>query len=535
MEQDHRPDPGTAEAAHAADDAGDRAGVGRTRGDGAGPARARARRATSSSTGSGARGCTAPAATAGAMSVGMPGIISRAEWHADENLRLANCPEPPDTSSNVKIAVVHHTGGNNNYGPGDSAAIVRGLYGYATQTLKYCDAHYNFFIDRYGQIFEGRYLSTWEPVRAAHTTGMNTASVGVALIGNFQTSAVPPAAVDALERAPRVEARTGTASTRPGSSTTRRSAAPTAGPPGRPTRCRTSSATVTRGAPTAPVTTCTRCCPRSGRRSRAAHPRRGCGPGRRAHGGGRAGEGRGDEPLRGRSIRPAARPSSVRGRSGRAGTSRATWSCCRRAPAATPSTASAARTRSGRAAPPARRLLPRLRHRTRPRAADGGGGGWVLDGCGGIHEFGGAPALRGGPYFAGNDVGAQAGALRAPVGTCSTPSARSTRVDGAPRVATPYWPGWPIARDVRPNPSGTGGYILDGYGGVTPVGGAPRIAGTPYFGRDQARGLVVLAGGKGYTLREDGLVAAFSGYARRSSQARCHVAGRGGRSRRRGS
>ena len=75
----------------------------------------------------------------------------------------------------------------------------------------------------------------------------------------------------------------------------------------------------------------------------------------------------------------------------------------------------------------------------------------------------------------------------------------------------PYWPGWPIARDVRPNPSGAGGYILDGYGGVTPVGGAPSIAGTPYFGRDQARGLVVLAGGKGYTLREDGLVAAFSG------------------------
>ena len=46
------------------------------------------------------------------------------------------------------IAAVHHTGGNNNYGPGDTPSIVRGLYAYATQTLRYCDTHYNFFVDR---------------------------------------------------------------------------------------------------------------------------------------------------------------------------------------------------------------------------------------------------------------------------------------------------------------------------------------------------------------------------------------------------
>ena len=82
------------------------------------------------------------------------------------------------------------------YRPQDTPAIVRGLYGYATQTLKYCDTHYNFFVDRYGQIFEGRYGSVWDPVRAAHTTGMNTGTVGVALIGNFQNVPAPPAAID---------------------------------------------------------------------------------------------------------------------------------------------------------------------------------------------------------------------------------------------------------------------------------------------------------------------------------------------------
>ena len=140
------------------------------------------------------RAATGAANVAGAATVAMPGIISRPEWGADENLRLANCPEPPDISTNAKIAVVHHTGGNNNYGPGDTPAIVRGLYGYATQTLQYCDTHYNFFVDRYGQIFEGRFGSVWDPVRAAHATGMNTGSVGVAVIGNFQTTGVPAAA-----------------------------------------------------------------------------------------------------------------------------------------------------------------------------------------------------------------------------------------------------------------------------------------------------------------------------------------------------
>ncbi|MEP6623565.1 MAG: hypothetical protein ABJC79_03925, partial [Acidimicrobiia bacterium] len=85
-------------------------------------------------------------------------------------------------------------------------------------------------------------------------------------------------------------------------------------------------------------------------------------------------------------------------------------------------------------------------------------------------------------------------------------------VGGAPAVSTPYWLGWPIARDVHRNPDGRGGYILDGYGGVWPVGGAPRLGGgTPYYGRDVARGFVMRSGGSGYTVRDDGSLARFGG------------------------
>jgi hypothetical protein len=129
-----------------------------------------------------------------------PAIISRAQWGADERLRLTNCPGGPDYDANVNLAIVHHTGGSNNYGPGDSPAIMRGLYAYATQTLQYCDIHYNFLVDKYGQVFEGRYGGIREAVHGAHSIGFNTDTTGIAAIGNFQVTPAPPVMVSAIER-----------------------------------------------------------------------------------------------------------------------------------------------------------------------------------------------------------------------------------------------------------------------------------------------------------------------------------------------
>jgi hypothetical protein len=129
-----------------------------------------------------------------------PGIITRAQWGADERLRLTNCPEGPDEDANVKLAIVHHTGGNNDYRPADSPAIMRGLYAYATQTLQYCDMHYNFLVDKYGQVFEGRYGGIAAPVHGAHSVGWNTNTTGISAIGNFQIVRPPPVMVDAITR-----------------------------------------------------------------------------------------------------------------------------------------------------------------------------------------------------------------------------------------------------------------------------------------------------------------------------------------------
>jgi hypothetical protein len=142
-------------------------------------------------------GAPAPAPPNGSVPDGM---ISRAAWGANEGLRTANCPGGPDYMSSVKFAVVHHTVNSNTYSAGQGPQLLRGIYGYHTQSLGYCDIAYNFLVDRYGNLYEGRYGGAGNAVMGAHARGFNTSSTGVALIGDFRT-AVPPAAMTAtLER-----------------------------------------------------------------------------------------------------------------------------------------------------------------------------------------------------------------------------------------------------------------------------------------------------------------------------------------------
>jgi PKD repeat protein len=66
-----------------------------------------------------------------------------------------------------------------------------------------------------------------------------------------------------------------------------------------------------------------------------------------------------------------------------------------------------------------------------------------------------------------------------------------------------YWPGWDIARGAAVLPDGSGGYTLDAFGGLHPFrvgsGGTPPAAtGAPYWkGWDAARGVAVMPNGKG--------------------------------------
>ncbi|WP_261862371.1 N-acetylmuramoyl-L-alanine amidase, partial [Mycobacterium montefiorense] len=86
--------------------------------------------------------------------------------------------------------IVHHTAGSNDYAPEDSAGIVRSIYEYHTRELGWCDIAYNALVDKYGQVFEGRFGGMTRPVEGSHTGGFNVDTWGVAMLGDFD--AVPP-------------------------------------------------------------------------------------------------------------------------------------------------------------------------------------------------------------------------------------------------------------------------------------------------------------------------------------------------------
>ncbi|MCW2803190.1 MAG: hypothetical protein QOF52_1296 [Propionibacteriaceae bacterium] len=121
---------------------------------------------------------------------GQPAVVSRAGWGADERLRSYNgrdCARPRYTST-VKAAIVHHTAGANNYTAASSASQVRGIYAYHVKGQGWCDIGYNFLIDKFGTVFEGRFGGITNPVHGAHATSWNTDTVGVSLMGNFETA-----------------------------------------------------------------------------------------------------------------------------------------------------------------------------------------------------------------------------------------------------------------------------------------------------------------------------------------------------------
>jgi flagellar hook assembly protein FlgD len=126
---------------------------------------------------------------------GSPPIILRSAWGANESIRRA----PPRYAQSVRFAIVHHTAGTNSYTRTQSAAIVRAIEVYHVKGNGWNDIGYNFLVDKYGQVFEGRYGGVDKNVIGAHAEGFNTGSFGVALLGTYNSAAPPAAAQVALE------------------------------------------------------------------------------------------------------------------------------------------------------------------------------------------------------------------------------------------------------------------------------------------------------------------------------------------------
>ena len=120
---------------------------------------------------------------------GSPPIVPRLSWAANEAIRRAG----PSYANGLHFALVHHTAGSNSYTASQSAAIVRGIQVYHVKGNGWNDIGYNFLVDKYGQVFEGRYGGVDRNVIGAHAAGFNTGSAGVAVLGTYGSSSPAPA------------------------------------------------------------------------------------------------------------------------------------------------------------------------------------------------------------------------------------------------------------------------------------------------------------------------------------------------------
>ncbi len=130
--------------------------------------------------------------TAG-VSAPKPQIFSRDQWGADESLRDRGSLRYGD----INGGFVHHTVNANDYSRDQVPSLLRGIYAYHTRSLGWSDIGYNFLVDRFGRIWEGRYGGVARPVVGAHTLGYNEDSFAMSAIGNFETAQPSQVMLDA--------------------------------------------------------------------------------------------------------------------------------------------------------------------------------------------------------------------------------------------------------------------------------------------------------------------------------------------------
>ena len=130
-----------------------------------------------------------------------PAMVSREEWGGDAC--LGGLAPDRDYADRVELAFIHHTdhGSNSNgYGPDEGRNLVYAICSYHVNVREWSDIGYNFLVDKYGTIYEGRGGGIEAGVIGAHTGGFNSYSTGIAFVGDHTASAPTDAAQAALRR-----------------------------------------------------------------------------------------------------------------------------------------------------------------------------------------------------------------------------------------------------------------------------------------------------------------------------------------------
>ena len=125
-----------------------------------------------------------------------PSIVPRSGWDPNRQCPPRSAPQ----YGQVKLAFVHHTVTLNDYSPEESPSIVLGICRYHRNSNRWNDIGYNFLVDKYGTIFEGRAGGIDRPVVGAQAEGFNSQSTGIANLGDYSSTPQSSAALQSMAR-----------------------------------------------------------------------------------------------------------------------------------------------------------------------------------------------------------------------------------------------------------------------------------------------------------------------------------------------
>ncbi|MFA6528779.1 MAG: N-acetylmuramoyl-L-alanine amidase, partial [Candidatus Gracilibacteria bacterium] len=99
----------------------------------------------------------------------------------EDGERLAWAQEYPEDITKI---IIHHTATTSDLD--DPEAAIRAIYYYHAISRGWGDVGYNYIIDQYGNIYEGR--AGGEGVVGGHSAGFNVGSIGISILGNYEES-----------------------------------------------------------------------------------------------------------------------------------------------------------------------------------------------------------------------------------------------------------------------------------------------------------------------------------------------------------
>lgn len=123
-----------------------------------------------------------------------PPITPRSAWGHD----LVPTGPLTEVVDGVRFVLIHHTETPNGYGADDVPRRLRSIFAYHTGTKGWSDIAYNFFVDAYGVIWEGRSGSVERPIQGDATGGSQGHALLCCFLGTHVMEPPTPAAVEAM-------------------------------------------------------------------------------------------------------------------------------------------------------------------------------------------------------------------------------------------------------------------------------------------------------------------------------------------------